>query len=140
MVINLLQSSFIHIQLTFVNVVQVHVFTFLIPYYEVRYDFRVKLCSVRFYYNRFGGVSCFIYVICINLRIHWCQKMILYDIIFISFNSHTKGTIGGAGPAYRSDAHEFDSCFCMDSHCTNFSCLCSVLFVFFLLATVLPVF
>lgn len=104
-----------------VHVVQVHVFTFLLPCY----DFRVKMVfgSSLFQYIWWGFLFYLGYLYQFTYIL--VSKMILYDITLISFNSHTMGTIRGAAPAYRSDAHEFDSCFCRGSYCTNFSCLFS---------------
>jgi hypothetical protein len=47
-----------------------YVFTFLVPYCDVRCDFRVKTIF-RFVWTSvsFVGASCFIYVICVYLRI-----------------------------------------------------------------------
>jgi len=52
-------------------VVQLNVFTFSVPCYDICYGFHVKRCSVtsiRYILGRGVGIQCFIYVICIYLR------------------------------------------------------------------------
>ena len=62
-----------------VHVIQLHVFTVLVPCFDVRNDFRVKRCLTLVW---FVGDSCIIYVIRIYLRVNgvhhdfhirWCR-------------------------------------------------------------------
>jgi hypothetical protein len=51
----------------------------LVPCYDIRYYFRVKLCSIRLDSHLFClWGSCFIYIICIYLR------MLVFNAISIS--------------------------------------------------------
>ena len=82
-----------------------HVFTFLIPCCDVRYDFYIKMIFGRNFFICL--VSCFINVISVYLRIRS-----LCEMMFVSFNSNITGVTYGTGTAIPSGAPEFTSEFC----------------------------
>ena len=85
--------------------VSLHVFTFLIPCCDVRYDFYIKTIFGRNFFICL--VSCFINVISVYLRIRS-----LCEMMFVSFNSNITGVTYGTGTANPSGAPEFTSEFC----------------------------
>ena len=60
--------------------VQLHVFMFLVPCYNVNYDFRVQLCTPICFVK--GSLLLSIYLICIYLRI------LVFNAISISDYDH----------------------------------------------------
>ena len=78
-----------------------------------------KQCLVRLTSICFVGDSCFIYVICIYLRM-MVSTTILYQTIVVSFDSNTTDTIIGTGTAYPYGTAAVCSC------SSIFSFLCSI--------------
>jgi len=85
------------------TIVNFHVFTFVVPCCDVRYNFRVKE-DVIFVLTPlcFVGDSCFI---CFYVR--WCPTRYTYKMMFVSSNSNMTGATSGARTAKPFRAHEF---------------------------------
>ena len=96
---------FVLVAFVLFNVVKLHVFTFLVPCYYVRYDFHVKRCSVRL---------CFFFYICYVLFIFFvfiyaycCPTRFPCQMSFVSLNSNRTDVTSGEGNGYLSGVPEF---------------------------------
>jgi hypothetical protein len=74
-----------------VNFVKLHVFTFSVPYCDVRYDFRLKRFSIRRYSHLFcRGFMLYIYICYLSIFIcaYWRPTRYPYLMMFVSCNSN----------------------------------------------------
>ena len=128
------------------NVVKLHVFTFLVPCCYVRYDFRVKS---MFSSSQLPFVILGIYVLItffVFIYLYWCLTRCSCQMMFVSFNSNTTGVTSGTGTTYLSGAPPvlvgfvlFDLQYFVD-RCLSFFCLplcCLSLFDFRILITLM---
>ena len=79
-------GSVLLITFRFVCVVLLYIFTFCVPCSDVRYDFRIKRCSVRFYLQLFvGGLMSYLRDLCLLIYIQWCPAYIVlcFCIVFL---------------------------------------------------------
>ena len=85
-----------------VHGVKLYAFTVLVPYCDVRYNFRVKtfvsILRDSFLFCR-GLIFVFVFT-----YIYWCPKRFPYQMMFFSLNSNTTGVTSGAGNAHPSGA------------------------------------
>ena len=87
-----------------IHVVICYVFTCLVTYCDVRYDFREKRCSVRLYsYLYCRGFMFHLLYLYLFLRVYyqyWCPTRYPYHIMCMPFSSNNKGVTSGAGIVY----------------------------------------
>ena len=76
-----------------VHVVKLHVFTFLIPCCEVRYDFRVKMMFDSSWLPVLQEVHV-LFMLFVFIYVYWCSTRSPYQMMFVSFNSNTRVTSG----------------------------------------------
>ena len=115
-------------------------FMLLVPYCDIRYDFRVKtmfdscvltpICFVE------GSV---LFMSIVFIYVFWCPTRFLYQMMFVSCKSSTMGATCGAETANPCGAHDFTPAFSgvrvsrSSVFCIMF---CRSLFVLFLLVIV----
>ena len=76
-----------------VHVVKLHVFAFLIPCCEVRYDFRVKMMFDLSWLPVLQEVHV-LFMLFVFIYVYWCSTRSPYQMMFVSFNSNTRVTSG----------------------------------------------
>ena len=81
-----------------------HVFICLVPCCDVRYDVRLKRCSISCVLNPIGIVGSSRFII-VFIYVFWCPRF-LYQMMFVSFNSNTAGDTCGSGTANPYETHE----------------------------------
>jgi hypothetical protein len=71
-----------------VHVVQLNVLTILVPCRPVHYDFRMKtiFCSYLLPFILYG-----VQVLVVFIYVYWCPTWIPHHMLFVSFNSYTRG-------------------------------------------------
>ena len=90
-----------------VHVANLHVFTFLVPFGDVRYDLRVTTCSIRLD----SYLCCKGFMVNLSYLYLYTHARFPYHMTFVSFNSSTTCVTCGAGTANNSGAHEFTTGF-----------------------------
>jgi hypothetical protein len=115
----------------------------LIPCCDVCYDFRIKICSVRFHYYLFCSRREFMLFVCINP--YWRQTQFPSWMMLVYY-SNTTGTTGRSATGFPCGVLPFSSKCLLDYCCSIISVLFFLflstivcLFLHFLFVTVLSV-
>jgi hypothetical protein len=113
-----------------------HVFMFLVPCCDVRYDFRVKTIFDSCVLTPICFVGGFVLIMSIVfIYVCWCTTRLPYKMMFLSFNSSTTGATRGAETANPCETHEFSPAFSgvrVSRSSVFFIMFCRSLFVLFL--------
>ena len=108
-------TSLLHILVLFGlfiwHLVKLHVFAFLVPRGEVRYDFLVNtmlsMSSSSFVLSWVRALL----MLYVFIYAYWCPTRSPYQIMFVSLNTNMTGVTSWAGTASPSGAPEFIQCF-----------------------------